>query len=40
MTASVDDSQRRLFYRFLEENITAAVNRFRGRGDRADWQSA
>jgi len=39
MTGSIDDSQRRLFYRFLEENITAAVNRFRGRGDRADWQS-
>ena len=40
MSASVDESQRRLFYRFLEENITAAVNRFRGRGDRPDWQSA
>lgn len=40
MTASVDESQRRLFYRFLEENITAAVNRFRGRGDRSDWQQA
>jgi len=26
MTASVDESQRRLFYRFLEENITAAVH--------------
>ena len=38
LTASTDESQRRLFYRFLEENITAAVNRFRARGDRADWQ--
>jgi hypothetical protein len=39
LTASVDESQRRLFYRFLEENITAAVNRFRARGDKADWNA-
>ena len=37
LTASTDESQRKLFYRFLEENITAAVNRFRARGDRSDW---
>ena len=26
-----------LFYRFLEENISSAVLRFRARGDRAPW---
>ena len=40
MTASIDESQRRLFYRFLEENINSAVSRFRNRGDRSDWEEA
>ena len=35
--AAIDISQRQLFYRFLEENISAAVIRFRARGDRAPW---
>ena len=35
--AAIDISQRQLFYRFLEENISAAVLRFRARGDRAPW---
>jgi hypothetical protein len=35
--AAIDISQRQLFYRFLEENISAAVLRFRNRGDRAPW---
>jgi hypothetical protein len=35
--AAIDVSQRQLFYRFLEENISAAVLRFRARGDRAPW---
>jgi hypothetical protein len=37
--AAIDVSQRQLFYRFLEENISAAVLRFRSRGDRAPWAS-
>ena len=32
-------SQRQLFYRFLEDNMSAAVLRFRTRGDRAPWGS-
>jgi hypothetical protein len=35
--AAIDVSQRQLFYQFLEENISAAVLRFRARGDRAPW---
>jgi hypothetical protein len=35
--AAIDVSQRQLFYRFLEENISSAVLRFRARGDRAPW---
>jgi hypothetical protein len=35
--AAIDISQRQLFYRFLEENISSAVLRFRTRGDRAPW---
>ncbi len=35
--AAIDISQRNLFYRFLEENISSAVIRFRARGDRAPW---
>jgi hypothetical protein len=35
--AAIDVSQRQLFYRFLEENISGAVIRFRARGDRAPW---
>jgi len=35
--AAIDVSQRQLFYNFLEENISAAVLRFRTRGDRAPW---
>ncbi len=35
--AAIDVSQRQLFYRFLEENISSAVIRFRARGDRAPW---
>lgn len=35
--AAIDVSQRQLFYRFLEENISTAVLRFRSRGDRAPW---
>jgi hypothetical protein len=33
----VDRSQRQLFYRFLEENITAAVHRLRERADHPTW---
>lgn len=35
--ASIDTTQRQLFYAFLEENITSAVTRFRARGDKASW---
>jgi hypothetical protein len=35
--AAIDVSQRQLFYKFLEENISSAVLRFRARGDRAPW---
>jgi len=35
--AAIDASQRQLFYAFLEENISAAVLRFRARGDRVPW---
>jgi hypothetical protein len=34
---AVDRSQRQLFYRFLEENITAAVHRLRERADHPTW---
>ena len=32
--AAIDISQRRLFYRYLEETISEAVARFRDRSDR------
>jgi hypothetical protein len=35
--AAIDVSQRQLFYKFLDENISSAVLRFRARGDRAPW---
>src|ERR1700730_18641667 len=35
--AAIDVSQRQLFYRFLEENISTAVLRCRSRGDRTPW---
>jgi hypothetical protein len=35
--SAVDRSQRQLFYRFLEENITAAVHRLRERADHPTW---
>jgi len=35
--ADVDSSQRRIFYRFIEENIAATVQRFRLAGDRPPW---
>ena len=34
--AAIDISQRRLFYRYLEETISEAVARFRDRSDRID----
>jgi hypothetical protein len=34
--AAIDISQRRLFYRYLEETISDAVTRFRERSDRID----
>jgi hypothetical protein len=34
--AAIDISQRRLFYRYLEETISEAVARFRDRSDRVD----
>lgn len=34
--AAIDISQRRLFYRYLEETITEAVERFRDRSDRIE----
>lgn len=34
---SVDRSQRQLFYRFLQENITTAVHRLRERADHPTW---
>jgi len=35
----VDSSQRRIFYRFIEENITATAQRFREAGDRPPWSA-
>ena len=34
---SVDQSERRLFYRFIEENITASVNQLRMLADHPSW---
>ena len=37
VSAEVDQSERRLFYRFLTENITAAVHKLRERDDHPSW---
>ena len=37
VSAEVDQSERRLFYRFLTENITAAVHQLRERDDHPTW---
>ena len=37
ITEAADRSQRQLFYRFLQENITVAVHRLRQRADNPTW---
>lgn len=37
VSPTVDQSERQLFYRYLEESITAAVNQLRVRSDHPSW---